>query len=65
MTIKDIKNAVTHLPGRKYTAFRRWFAGFDATLWDVQFEQDANSGRLDKFKKEALRDLKAGKCTGL
>ena len=48
---------------RAFSAFRAWFAEFDAAEWDVQFEQDASTGRLDAFASEALDDLRQGRAT--
>lgn len=47
------------------TAFRSWFADFDAEAWDRQFEKDVAAGRLDSLGDEALRDLSDGRCTDL
>jgi len=64
-TVQDIQDAVRQLSSDDLAAFRQWFAEFDATLWDRQFEADVASGRLDQFADEALRDLKEGRSTDL
>ena len=64
-TVKEIENAVRSLSPGELAAFRAWFVSFDADAWDLQFEQDAKSGRLDQFADEALRDLREGRCTDL
>ena len=33
-----------------------------AEMWDKQFEEDAKTGKLERFAKEALADFRAGKC---
>ncbi len=33
--------------------------------WDKQIEEDAKAGKLDHLRKEALEDLRAGKCIDL
>jgi len=60
-----IQEAATQLPNEDPAAFREWFAEFDASLWDRQFEADVAAGRLDKAAEEALQDLREGRCTDL
>jgi len=64
-TVQDIEQAIRQLPPPDLAALRAWFAEFDAENWDRQFEADVNAGRLDALADEALRDLKAGRCTDL
>ena len=64
-TVVEISGAVRRLPKRELTKFRKWFVAYDAAAWDRQFEQDVAAGRLDKVAQEALRDLRAGRCTDL
>ena len=46
-TIQELKTAVSNLSREELSAFRTWFAEFDAEAWDCQFEQDVAAGRLD------------------
>jgi hypothetical protein len=62
-TVREIENAVRGLSPEELAAFRAWFIFFDAEAWDQQFEQDAESGRLDQLADEALRDLAEGRGT--
>jgi hypothetical protein len=64
-TVGDIEAAVSKLSREDLSAFRMWFAGFDAEAWDRQLEQDVAAGRLDALAEEALRDLREGRCTDL
>jgi hypothetical protein len=64
-TIEEIQTAVSKLSPEELSAFRAWFAEFDAKVWDQQFEQDVAAGRLDSLAEEALRDLREGRCTDL
>ena len=64
-SVQQIESAVARLSPEELSAFRSWFAGFDAQAWDRQFEKDAATGRLDALGDEALRDLQAGRCTDL
>ena len=63
--IKDIESAVAQLSAEELAAFRAWFADFDASEWDAEFEQDVPSGRLDALAAEALGDLRHGRSTAL
>ena len=58
--VKTIEKAVESLPPADLAEFRRWFAEFDANVWDKQIEQDAASGKLDALAAEALADYRAG-----
>ena len=64
-TIQEIEAAVSKLSREELSAFRAWFAEFDAEAWDRQFEQDVAAGRLDGLAEEALQDLRKGQCTDL
>jgi hypothetical protein len=64
-TVAEISGAVRRLPKRELARFRKWFAEYDATVWDEQLVRDVAAGRLDKLADEALRDLKAGRTTAL
>ncbi len=64
-SVQEIEEAVSQLPDEDLAAFREWFAEFDASLWDRQFEADVAAGRLDKLAEEALQDLREGRCTDL
>ncbi|HKQ04125.1 MAG TPA: hypothetical protein VJ464_03255 [Blastocatellia bacterium] len=64
-SVQEIQDAVSHLSAEDLTAFREWFAEFDATLWDRQMEADVAAGQLDKLADEALQDLREGRCTDL
>lgn len=64
-TIGEIENAVRNLSRDELAAFREWFDQYEAAAWDRQFEADVRDGRLDDLAKEALQDLRAGRCTDL
>ena len=65
MTIHEIEQAITELPPDELARFRKWFDEFDAKIWDEQFEQDANSGKLDKIAEKAIAEYRAGKSKEL
>lgn len=62
-TVQQITGAVRRLPKRDLARFRKWFAEYDAAAWDRQFERDVAEGRLDALAREALKDLRSGRCT--
>jgi hypothetical protein len=64
-TIREIEAAVKKLSGDDLSAFRKWFAEFDAKAWDRQLEEDVRAGRLDNLAEEALQDLRQGRTTKL
>ena len=64
-TVHEIQNAVRQLSNEDLTAFRDWFAEFDAAMWDEKLEDDIAAGRLDALADEALRDLREGRSTDL
>ena len=64
-TIQEIQTAVSELLPEELSAFRAWFAEFDAKVWDQEFEEDVTAGRLEALAEEALQDLREGRCTDL
>jgi len=63
-TVREIKDAVRQLSSEDLAAFRAWFAEFDASVWDQQFEDDVVAGRLDQLADEALQDVREGRSAG-
>jgi hypothetical protein len=64
-SLHDIQTAVSQLAWEDFIAFRTWFDSLDDAAWDMQFEQDVNSGRLDNIAKQAIADLHNEVCTEL
>jgi hypothetical protein len=63
--LQEIETAISQLSTDELTAFRDWFAKFDAEIWDRQFEEDVTSGRLNGLAERALQHLREGRCTDL
>ena len=65
--MQAIEAAVEQLAPEQRAEFRPWFEAFDAREWDLQMEQDLQSGRLDWLAgwlaEEALGELAGGRCT--
>ena len=64
-SVQQIESAVAKLSREELSAFRNWFADFDAEAWDRQLESDVVAGRLDALGDEAVRDLDEGRCSDL
>ena len=64
-TVQEIEKAINRLPKEDFAVLRGWFDEFEAKIWDNQFEEDAQSGRLEKLADEAIADFRAGKCKEL
>ncbi|MDP9349776.1 MAG: hypothetical protein M3P24_11650 [Gemmatimonadota bacterium] len=64
-TIQEIERAVSGLSREELSEFRAWFLEFDAAVWDRQFEEGVEAGRLDALAEKALADLRAGRTRRL
>ena len=64
-TVADISVAVKRLPKRELARFRKWFADYDAAVWDRQLATDVQTGKLDALVREAQRDHRAGRTKSL
>jgi hypothetical protein len=64
-TLNEIERAVRQLSSEDLSAFRAWFAEFDAELWDREFEADVVAGRLEALAEKALQHVREGRCTDL
>jgi hypothetical protein len=64
-TLQEIERAVSQLSPEELSAFRIWFAEFDAAIWDQQFEKDVQAGKLNNLAEKALQHLREGRCTDL
>lgn len=60
-----IERAVSQLSSEELSAFRNWFAEFDAAIWDQKFEKDVQAGKLNNLAQKALEHLRKGRCTDL
>ena len=63
--VEKLERKIAELSPEELTVFRRWFAEFDAAVWDAQLEADARSGALDGLAEEAIADHKAGRSRAL
>lgn len=63
--IEPIEIQIASLSLVELAAFRKWFAEFDASAWDRQFEVDVRVGTLDGLAEYALKDHTAGRSKQL
>jgi hypothetical protein len=63
--VQEIEQQISHLTPEELAVFRKWFADFDAEIWDRQLESDVQEGKLDALARRALRDHAEGKSTKL
>lgn len=63
--VENLERQIQQLSSEELAEFRRWYAEFDADLWDRQFELDVKSGKLDALAEKALRAHAAGLSTEL
>lgn len=63
--VANLEKQIQQLSPEELAEFRRWYAEFDADLWDRQFESDVKAGKLDALAEKALRAHAAGQSTKL
>ena len=63
--VAQIEHEVQSLTGDELGDFRRWFAEFDASAWDRQFDTDVRAGKFDSLADQALDDHAAGRSREL
>lgn len=63
--IEKLEQQIRDLSDQELADLRKWFAEFDAEVWDRQMEADAASGKLDRLAEKALRDHAEGRTKPL
>ena len=58
--IETLEKEIEQLSPQELRAFRRWFAKFDAELWDQELERDVAAGKLDALADAAVAAHKRG-----
>ncbi|MEI6647867.1 MAG: hypothetical protein WCP12_17655 [bacterium] len=64
-TVQEIEKAIQGLPENELYSFRTWFDEYASSVWEKNFEQDVQRGKLDQLADEAIKDLQANRCTRL
>ena len=65
MDIKEIESAIAQLPPSELAELAKWFAEYQAQVWDGQLERDVKGGRLDALMREAEQEFEQGRCEPL
>lgn len=65
MTVHELENAIRQLPPEQLAELRRWFAEYDAKLWDSAIAEDVASGRLEALGQQALEEFREGRTRPL
>jgi hypothetical protein len=63
--MESLEREVAKLTPQELTAFREWFATYDADSWDRQIESDVKAGKLDRLAAEALAAQDRGETKGM
>lgn len=58
--VHRLEREIAALSETELVEFRRWYAEFDATLWDRQLASDVESGALDRVAEEAISEYRQG-----
>ncbi len=61
--VEQIETEIQQMSAEELAAFRAWFEHYDAHQWDLQFEADVASGKLDALAERALHSLENGQST--
>ncbi|AHG93414.1 hypothetical protein J421_5879 (plasmid) [Gemmatirosa kalamazoonensis] len=59
--VEKLERDVAALSETELAEFRRWYAEFDAAVWDRRLAADVAAGALDRFADEALAEHRAGR----
>ncbi len=61
MTITEIKNAVEKLSMQEQKELFKWLDDWREDQWDLQIENDFQTGKLDDLIAEAKKEFREGK----
>ena len=63
-TVEKIQDEILSLPDSEKSRLFRWFADYEAKVWDHEIESDfTQGGRGQEFLDRVKSDYKAGKCS--
>ena len=63
--VEKIEREIETLEPEELARLREWFASFDASNWDAQFEADVAAGKLDDLVERALQNHRSGRTRPL
>lgn len=61
----DLKKEVENLSPEEFREFREWFAEYDDQVWQKQFEDDVEAGKLDDLASDAISEHENDQTTEL
>ena len=64
-TVAEIENALRGLPLQDARVVADWLQEYLEDQWDRQIARDAELGKLDKLKEQAMAHYKAGRTKPL
>jgi hypothetical protein len=59
--LEKLEQGIETLSDEELSEFRRWYAEFDAAVWDRELDADVRAGALDRLADEAIADHEAGR----
>ena len=65
MSVEEIESAITQLSIEELTDLSKWFADYQARVWDEQIEEDLEEGRLDRLLEKVDEEYEAGEAEAL
>jgi hypothetical protein len=63
--VQKLEQEIQELSNAELSAFRKWFAEYDARAWDRQIEEDIQGGKLDALAEKALKSHSSGDSSKL
>jgi hypothetical protein len=63
--VENIESQISEFSAEELAAFREWFAEFDASARDRQFEAHVKAGKLNSLAEKALDDHAGGRSSEL
>jgi hypothetical protein len=63
--VEEIKAEIAKLNPVDVRQVSKWLAEYEAELWDKQMSDDAATGKLDRFIREAFEEYNQGKTRPL
>ncbi|MEQ1862195.1 MAG: hypothetical protein ABMA13_19945 [Chthoniobacteraceae bacterium] len=64
-TVAEIRKAIEELSLEERVELFASFTRFEDDAWDRQMKADAEAGKFDEMHRQAIEDLRAGRCVPL
>ena len=63
--VAKLEQEIQELDTRDLVNFREWFYKFDSEKWDIQIEEDIQSGKIDKIAEKSITAHQEGRSKKL